>query len=102
MRTLILTVTASVALTPEYFGAGVEEVLLLCDATSGPMSVTLPDAASIEGKRITVKKIDATANHVTPIGTVDGYVNAALQTPQTGALLLAHNGQFYCIGSITV
>lgn len=39
--------------------------VILVDATLGPVTVTLPDAVSLEGVQKIIKKIDSSANHVT-------------------------------------
>lgn len=39
--------------------------VILSDATAGAVTLTLPDAASVEGKVFVIKKVDATANTVT-------------------------------------
>jgi hypothetical protein len=63
--------------------------VLLCDATSNAITVTLPTATA--GNRVTVKKTDAGANAVTLTGTVDGAVNPTL-TNQHQALNLVADG----------
>ena len=49
---------------------------ILCDATSGAITVNLPTAVGISGKKYDIKKIDSTSNSVTidPDGTetIDG------------------------------
>lgn len=58
--------------TANYIMAVTDEVVLV-DATSGPLQVTL--AAAVAGRRATVKKVDATANVVTvqpAAGLIDG------------------------------
>src|SRR5690242_3096577 len=42
--------------------------VILADATSGAITITLPTAASITGRQYTIKKIDASTNAVT-VGT---------------------------------
>jgi hypothetical protein len=49
--------------------------VILCDCTAGPISVTLLDPSRVQWMMVTVKKIDASANQVTIVGTVDGLVN---------------------------
>lgn len=51
---------------------------ILCDATAGAFNITLPLAAQVGGLRVTIKKIDASANAVTLVGTIDGAVNPTL------------------------
>lgn len=47
------------------FTATLSEGFIRADATAGAFIVTLPKAASVPGKRYTVKKVDAGANAVT-------------------------------------
>jgi len=51
----------------------------ICDATTAAFNVTLP-AVVTAGYRYTIKKIDATANAITVIGTIDGATNYVLST----------------------
>jgi len=46
------------------FTATINNVMLLCDATTGELTVTLPAAGSTEGKYFHIKKIDSSANDV--------------------------------------
>ena len=41
------------------------EKLVLVDATSGAITLTMPDPTTCEGKKIGIKKVDASANIVT-------------------------------------
>lgn len=58
------------------------DYVVLVDATSGAITVTLPPAADFEPYKITVKKTDVSANAVTVEGnaseTVDGAANTSL------------------------
>lgn len=58
--------------------------VLLCDASGGAFTVTLPAAATVSGSSISVKKSDASANAVTIDGagaeTIDGAATLALST----------------------
>lgn len=51
---------------------------ILCDATAGALNIMLPLANQVGGLRVTIKKIDASANAVTLVGTIDGAVNPTL------------------------
>lgn len=58
------------------FTAGVEDDVLICDATSGAIVATLPAASGVSGKIYTFKKIDSSANAITVTragsDTIDG------------------------------
>lgn len=75
------TVTAAKAAT---FTVDDSAGTFLCDATAAPVVVNLPLAASAKYRRITVKKIDASANAVTLDGsgaeTIEGAATLATTT----------------------
>ena len=52
--------------------------MLVCNATAGAITVTLPSPAVGSGQPVTIKKSDATANAITIGGTVDGVLNRTL------------------------
>lgn len=49
--------------------------LILVDATAGAVRYTLLPPSRCAGAVVTIKKIDASANAVTIVGTIDGVVN---------------------------
>jgi hypothetical protein len=73
----IRTVTATAA-------AAASDRTILCDASAGAITLTLPAASTMAGRVLTVKKIDASANAVTidPNGveTIDGAATRTLST----------------------
>lgn len=66
------------------------------DATSGNLSIQLPDAASVEGELWAVKKEDSTGNTVTMTttggDTIDGAATAVLDTENEVVTVLADDG----------
>lgn len=73
---------------------------ILADATSGAIVVTLPSAASRVDLRVTVKKIDSTANTVTiavPGGqTIDGASTAVLSAQNNSVTVVTDGAtKFY-------
>lgn len=72
----VSTITASATLTTS-------QTVVLCDATSGAITATLPAAAGNTGKRYFIKKTDSSANAV----TVDG--NGAETIDDTATQVLA-------------
>lgn len=52
--------------------------LIVCDATGGAFTVTLPEPDQVQFLRLTIKRINGGANAVTIGGTVDGSVNPTL------------------------
>ena len=88
-----ITRTASATVTVGQF--------VLADATSGPITQTLPTSPSM-GDVVAVKKIDATANVVTVLpgaGTIDGDTDATIVSEDAGALF-AWDGAAWRIAGI--
>lgn len=63
-----------------------------CDCTSGAIDIILPTL--IVGKKYIIKKIDATANKVNIIGTVEGTVNPTLLAQYGSASIIGGSGQW--------
>ena len=85
----------SLTLLDDYTVNAADE-LLLCDATAGAFSVTLLPPAQMQFARITIKKIDVTANAITIVGTVDGTVDPQILTPMV-SLTLHSDGVYWWI-----
>jgi len=72
-----------------------ETKLQLVDATSGPVTITLPTALEATNRVLTVKKVDATANAVTIDGsgteTIDGAATRSI-TAQWDSMTIVSNG----------
>ena len=69
----VKTLTAAYTATPS-------DEILLCNATGAAFTVTLPAAARVQFMRITIKKIDASANAITIGATVDGAASPTIAT----------------------
>lgn len=71
------------------------DVMILGNAAGGAITVSLPAAAASSGKRLTVKKIDASANAVTIDGsgaeTIDGAATVSL-TAQYQSITIVCDG----------
>ena len=71
------------------------DYLLICDATAGAITMTLPPAALVPGRIYAFKRINAGANQVIVDGygaeTIDGAATHTL-TPQWNALTIMSNG----------
>jgi len=68
------------------------EDVLLCDATAGPLTVTLPPAEGRDGKVYHVKKTDSTSSAVTIDAhlseTIDGAATLALGAQYDASLII--------------
>jgi hypothetical protein len=79
----VRTVTATTATAVAY-------ELLLCDATSNAITVSVPSSPTV-GMVVTVKKTDSSANAVTVSATVEGTTNPTL-TSQYQVLHIVYSG----------
>lgn len=78
------------------YTADLDDEIILCNATSGAFSVTLPAVAVSEGKTFTMKKIDSSANAV----TIDGSGSETIDGETTQTLDSQHSSMsIYCDGS---
>lgn len=84
----VTTITADTTL-------GTSHMVVLCDATTGGFTVTLPAASSSSGRRYFVKKVDSSANSVTIDADGDELIDdglTAVLTAQYEAVLLVCDG----------
>jgi hypothetical protein len=76
--------------TASYTAAVTDEAILV-DATSGPVTITLPSAAGNAGKLYKIKKIDTTGATVTidanASETIDGGLTAVITAPYVALAL---------------
>ena len=80
----VQTITANATLPTGGSLTDYSKSVILADATSGPITVTLPNAADWSAKYWTIKKIDNTSNTVTVVSgtvgqTIDGNANVVLR-----------------------
>lgn len=77
--------------------------IVLVDATSGAKTITLPDAATVTGKQLNIKKIDASANAVTitPAGIqkIDGSSSYSLATQNKYACVVSDGSNWHVISN---
>lgn len=75
--------------------------VILADATSGNITITLLPALEMTQKRIVIMKTDASANTVTVDGnaseTINGALTNVLSTQYAKVELTAYNGAWYVI-----
>lgn len=75
--------------------------LVLVDATSAGVTVTLPAASGATKRRITVKKVDASGNAVTIDGsgteTIDGTTTHAMSTQYESATVQSDGTQWWIV-----
>lgn len=75
--------------------------VVLVDATDGPVTVNLPEASTVSKKRLSVKKIDATANAVTVDGdggqTIDGGLTVSTTTQYASWDLVTDDSNWFIL-----
>jgi hypothetical protein len=72
--------------------------VVLVDATSGPLTITLP--ASVIGKYFDIKKVDSSANAVTiatTSGVIDGDATKVLALQNASLTIIGSGTNFYIL-----
>lgn len=72
------------------------DTIIYADASSGPITLTLPLPDQVNDLVVTIKKVDASGNAVTIGGTTDGMLNRTLAA-QYDAMTLSSDGANYHI-----
>lgn len=69
------------------------DAVVLVDATSGPITITLPVASSMVGNRVTIKRLNAGGNAVTAVrsgtDTIDGATDVVLTSQYERVTVIA-------------
>lgn len=89
----VRTLVASATLTSA-------DAVVLVDATAGAVSVTLPMPSQVQGFLVTVKKIDASANAVTLVGTIDGAANPTLPTRYKSKTIVSDGTTYFTLATV--
>ena len=89
-----LTPTSITTKTTDYT-ATVNDDVILCDASSGAMTITLFSAVGGEGQQLTIKKIDSSSNNVAidadGTETIDGELTVCIETQYDSLTLISDN-----------
>lgn len=79
------------------------DAVILVNATSGAVTITLQPALQCEQKRITIKKTDSSGNAVTidadGAETIDGSATKSLATQYKTYELIAQNGSWWIVSA---
>ncbi len=79
--------------------ATAEQAVVLCDASGGAFTLTLPAASDWSGKFIKVKKSEGSANGVTVDGnaseTIDGVASIVLESPYAAVMLVSNGSNWF-------
>lgn len=105
IRTQLANLTRAIAFqgTRKVLAADVVEATddtILCDATAGAFNITLPLASQVQFLRVTIKKIDASANAVTLVGTIDGAVNPTLPAQYKSKTIQSDGSAWYTLATV--
>lgn len=73
---------------------------VLYDATAHAITVNLPQPAQSKGLELTFKKIDASANTVTLVGTLDGAANPTLATHYKSKTICTDGLTYYVLATV--
>ena len=91
---------AIVTKTANYTATNLDTVIL-CDATSGNITITLPAAAGKVGKVYHVKKIDSSVNTVTVDAnaseTIDGDLNKVISNQYDAIMIITEGSNWHII-----
>jgi lysophospholipase L1-like esterase len=94
IREAIATKTAN-------YSATLGDSVILCNASSGPVTVTLPTAAGIPGRSFQVKKTDSSANVCTVVTssgqTIDGATTVSLTSQYSSMKMASDNANWQVI-----
>ncbi len=79
----------------------ISETVVLCDATAGAITVTLPAASGNTGRRFFIKKIDSSANSVTIEGsgseTIDDGMTAIVDSQYETLAIVCDGSMWHVI-----
>jgi hypothetical protein len=88
MTTLVYTTSVVVNTATTFSLSATVNDVLLCDATSGAQTITLPTAVGNSGKPFNIMKTDSSANSVTinttSSQTIDGVTSKVISTQYQG------------------
>jgi len=88
------------------YTATLNDKIILCDATAGAFTITLPTAVGNRDKRFIIKKIDSSTNTVTIDGngaeTIDGVATKILQYQYQSIDIISDNANWIIVYNINV
>lgn len=91
---LIKTVSADYTL-------GADDHVLLVSAVSGDITITLPDASTVDGRQYHIKKVDSSVNSVTLDGysgqTIDGDITQIITAQYDSVLIVSDGSNWYIL-----
>lgn len=97
-----LTIGLRVTIITDDYTASLSDDVILCDATTSPLTITLPGADSRKGKSFTIKKVDSSGNAVTvAANAIDGASTRSLSS-QFDLLNVVSDGDedYFIVGAL--
>jgi hypothetical protein len=83
------------------YAATVADEYILCDASGGAFTVTLPTAVGINGKAFSIKKTDSSGNAVTVDAdgteTIDGALTKLISAPYDTMKIISDNANWHIV-----
>lgn len=96
----LISTTSIVTKTANYT-ATLSDYTILCDATSGAITITLPAASTSSGKIYNIKKIDASGNNVVIDGnaseTIDGATTQTITAQWTNRTIQSNGTAWFIL-----
>lgn len=89
--------TVSVTTQSSAYSMSNSDRVVLVNAASGTVPITLPAASAVANKILYIKKIDTTQNAVTFVGTIDGNTSYQLSNPNDSASIISNGTTFYTL-----
>lgn len=103
IRVLVPIVTAEIATKTANYQMVIGDSNILADATSGPITITLP-VAGFEHSYINVKKIDVSVNAVTvatpAAETIDGAATRVLNNQYDANQFVSDGANWWIVGGV--
>jgi hypothetical protein len=81
----------------------ISDEIIICDATSSPITITLPTAVGKTGQTYTIKRINGGLNNITIATTsnqtIDGFASTGLEDQNTFIKVISDGSNWWEIGS---
>lgn len=96
----VSAIKVSIATTSQNYNI-TNETILLCNANTGNITISLPNANAYNGQVLYIKKVDATGFQINITGTsnqtIDGESNKIINAQYTTMQLVAANGNWHIL-----
>lgn len=97
------SVALKITSTDSNLTLGIDDCVILCNAGSNSITISLPDASGISGRIYTIKKIDSSTNNVTISAygsqTIDGSNSYVLNSQYKYVTIISDGSNWYIIAN---